>query len=106
RNINTYNLFPKYPSFTFTGNTFSRDGSSLPITIGAGSNSLHLTQEGIANPPYLSTPPTGTTGLHTGFIFSTTAMTGGTGYMFFYLDVFIDAFGDLFITEFDFYPQI
>src|SRR5690606_24058435 len=54
----------------------------------------------------LSTAAAGLTGLHAAFIFCTVAAASATGNVFFYLNIFGNAFGDFFISEFQLYAQI
>src|SRR5215204_3463879 len=92
RYVDGYSFFAVHSSFAFTGRT--------------GCNGLHLTEEGVSHPSYLAAAATGAAGLNASFVLGTAAMTHIASDIFFYLDVFGNTFGDFFIIQLQFNPQV
>src|SRR6202000_169232 len=78
----------------------------FPVTGRAGSDGLHLSQEGIADPAYLAAAAAGGAGLYASFILGAAAAAGIAGDIFFYLDILGNSFGYFFIIELDLDAEI
>ncbi len=106
RDVDVHHFFTIYASFTFTVTAFAGDGLAFPMTGRTGCYCLHLTQEGLRYFPYLTGTTTGATGLEGIFIFRSQATAMVAGNVFFNLDLFIGAFGDLFVGKTDLDAQV
>src|SRR5260221_1433633 len=105
-NVDGDGFFTIHPAFAFTNRAFGGDNGAFAVAGRAGSDCLHLTEECIADTAYLAAAATGAAGLYAVLVFSATAAAGGTGNMFFNLNIFSNALGYLFVVELDLYPEV